>query len=79
MVLLLKLYFLDHNPPHFHAEYQENVAEFNIHTLRIIVGKLPKRATSLVIEWASAHKDELLANWQKARLTEPLVTINPLD
>lgn len=55
------------------------VAEFNIHTLEIIVGNLPARAKSLVIEWASAHKEELIANWQKARIPEPLITIAPLD
>lgn len=77
--IIIKMYFLDHNPPHFHAEYQGMVAEFNIHTLEIIVGNIPARAKSLVIEWASAHKDELLANWQKARMPEPLITIAPLD
>lgn len=73
------MYFLDHNPPHFHAEYQGIVAEFDIHTLEIIVGNLPARAKSLVIEWASTHKDELLSNWLKARIPEPLITIAPLD
>ncbi len=77
--IIIKMYFLDHNPPHFHAEYQGMVAEFNIHTLEIIVGNLPARAKSLVIEWASAHKEELIANWQKARIPEPLITIAPLD
>ncbi len=55
------------------------VAEFNLFTLEIIVGNLPPRAKSLVIEWASAYKDELVANWQKARIPEPLITIAPLD
>ena len=77
--IIIKMYFLDHNPPHFHAEYQGMVAEFNIHTLEIIAGTLPGRAKSLVIEWASVHKDELLANWQKARIQEPLITITPLN
>jgi hypothetical protein len=55
------------------------VAEFNINTLEMIVGVLPAPAKSLVIEWAFDHKDELLANWQKARNQEPLITITPLS
>jgi hypothetical protein len=77
--IIIKMYFLDHNPPHFHAEYQGMIAEFNISTLEIIVGNFPQRAKSLVIEWASEHKEELLANWQRARIPEPLITITPLD
>lgn len=46
------MYFIDHNPPHFHAEYQGMQAEYNIKTLELIVGKLPSRAESLVLEWA---------------------------
>ncbi len=77
--IIIKMYCLDHNPPHFHAEYQGMVAEFNIHTMEIIVGTLPARAKSLVIEWALSHKDELLSNWQKARIQQPLNTIAPLN
>lgn len=77
--IIIKMYFLDHNPPHFHAEYQGMVAEFSIHSLEIIAGKLPARAKSLVIEWASAHKAEIFANWEKARIQEALITIAPLD
>lgn len=77
--IIIKMYFLDHNPPHFHAEYQGMIAEFNIYTLEIIAGNLPARAKSLVIEWGAAHKDELLANWKKAGIPEPLITITPLS
>lgn len=55
------------------------IAEFNIYTLEIIAGNLPARAKSLVIEWGAAHKDELLANWKKAGIPEPLITITPLS
>lgn len=46
--IIIKMYFLDHNPPHFHAEYQGMVAEFNIYTLEIIVGNFPVRVKLLV-------------------------------
>lgn len=77
--ILIKMYFVDHNPPHFHAEYGEYRAEYNIHTLEVIDGKLPVRANTLVLEWASLHRDELLANWKKAQQAERLKKIRPLD
>lgn len=77
--IIIKMYFLDYNPPHFHAEYQGMVAEFNIYTLEIIVGNFPVRAKLLVREWPSGHRNELLANWQKAGIPEALITIAPLD
>lgn len=70
---------MDHNPPHFHADYQGSKAEYDIKTLDVIAGKLPPRAHALVLEWASIHKDELLENWEKASTPEPLSKINPLN
>lgn len=77
--IIIRMYFMDHNPPHFHAEYQGQKAEYSIKTLDIISGKLPPRAHALVLEWASQHKSELLDNWKKAAKPEPLSKINPLN
>ncbi len=77
--IIIRMYFMDHNPPHFHAEYQGFRAEYNIKTLDLIVGKLPHRAHALVLEWASEHKKELLDNWEKAAIPEPLSPIEPLN
>jgi len=41
---------MDHNPPHFHAEYQGMKAEYDIRTLDLLAGKLPNRANALVLE-----------------------------
>jgi hypothetical protein len=62
----IKLYFRDHFPPHFHAFYGEFSAEIAIRDLTVLAGWLPKRATSLVRQWAELHRDELLAEWEKA-------------
>lgn len=58
------MYFVDHNPPHFHAFYGEYEALFSIDTLEVIKGKLPPRVSWLVVEWAELHKDELRKNWE---------------
>lgn len=73
------MYFQDHNPPHFHAEYQGMKAEYDIRTLDILAGGLPKRANALVLEWASEHKDELMNNWRKAIVPTTLDKIEPLN
>jgi hypothetical protein len=35
------------------------------------------KAHAMVLEWASEHKEELLANWEKAKVPEPLNKIEP--
>jgi len=62
--ILIKMYFGDHVPPHFHAEYAEFAAQISINDLGIIEGHLPPKALALVVEWASLHRQELIDNWR---------------
>jgi hypothetical protein len=64
--------------PHFHAEYGDDEASFDIETLDLIVGHMPGRASKLVVEWAQLHRDELRENWNRAREHQPLQRIDPL-
>ncbi|MDZ4288575.1 MAG: DUF4160 domain-containing protein [Prosthecobacter sp.] len=57
--IVIQIYYDDHPPPHFHAIYAGHVATIAIDTFQIIDGSLPKRALSLVMDWASAHQQEL--------------------
>ena len=77
--IVIKMFFDDHNPPHFHAEYGGSEAVIDIRTLSIIGGKLPPRAAGLVIEWASQHQKELLEDWKRAHSEKPLRKIEPLQ
>ena len=76
--IVIRMYFDDHPPPHFHAEYDEYEAVININTLAIVAGKLPSRALGLVIEWASLHQEALHLEWDKAQGMQPLGKIPPL-
>jgi hypothetical protein len=76
--IVIKMFFDDHNPPHFHAEYGGEEAIIDIVTLAVIAGSLPARALGLVTEWAIQHRDELLSLWNDARLQNPLHKIDPL-
>jgi hypothetical protein len=51
--IVIYMYFNEHNPPHFHAEYNEFKVAISIETLGIMEGKMPSKALSLVIEWAA--------------------------
>ena len=76
--IVIRMYFDDHNPPHFHAEYGSDQAMVDINNLAIISGHLPPRALGLVAEWASLHQEELKASWQRAINLEPPGRIDPL-
>ena len=76
--IIIKMYFDDHTPPHFHAQYGKHKAVLNINTLGIIAGSLPPKALGLVTEWATIYKDNLLVVWEKAKNLEPLEKIPPL-
>lgn len=73
--IVVKLFFGDHPPPHFHVVYGEYNALFNIETLEMIEGDLPNRATKMVIEWATRYQIELLEMWQTQQFNKlpPLV------
>ena len=76
--IVINMYYNDHNPAHFHAEYGSNQMVVDANTLAVIGGRLSPRATGLVMEWAAQHQGELLRAWQQARNMEPLDPIDPL-
>jgi hypothetical protein len=76
---MIRMYYDDHAPPHFHAYYGSESAVIEIETFRVTRGRLSRRVSALVLEWASEHRVELLANWFRAQRHEPLATIEPLE
>lgn len=74
--ITIRMYFLaaEHNPPHIHVIYGEDVAEIEIKTGEIIYGSLPAKAKSMVCEWVSLHRDELEEMWE----TQEFRSIPPL-
>ena len=72
------MYYDDHNPPHFHAEYNGNKAIIEIDTARCIKGALPSRQLKLILAWCVLHQDELMQNWELSKDGKPLNRINPL-
>ncbi|MBF0406680.1 MAG: DUF4160 domain-containing protein [Candidatus Riflebacteria bacterium] len=68
----------EHNPPHFHAYYQDMKAIIDINSCEIIEGNLSGKQAKLVLAWAELHKEELLADWEIAHSGELPYKIEPL-
>jgi hypothetical protein len=76
--IVIKMYFDEHPPPHFHAEYGEHTAVIDIQTLSPIAGDMPPRALGLVVEWASQYQQQLLDLANRAADHQSLYRIPPL-
>ncbi len=76
--IVVTMYFYDHEPPHFHAQYAEHDAVIAIATGAVLVGELPSRALKLVNEWAALHRADLEANWGRAKDGGTPEPIDPL-
>ena len=77
--ILIRMYWNDHAPPHFHVEYGEYRAQYLIETLVFSRGQLPRRAHALVLEWAAMHRNELMEDWELCELKQQPKMISPLD
>ncbi len=55
--IIIRMYYGDHPPPHFHAVYQGEEIQINIETLEVLAGGMSRRATALVLEWAALLRE----------------------
>jgi hypothetical protein len=62
--IIIRMFFDEHAPPHFHAQYGEYKAIIDIQKLELMDGKLPRRAMELTLDWAELHQAELLEDWE---------------
>jgi len=76
--IVIKMFYDDHSPAPFHAEYAEFEALIDISRLAVFAGSLPPRALGMVIEWTSLHQAELLSQWEDMRNQKPFRKISPL-
>jgi uncharacterized protein DUF4160 len=77
--IVIRMYYNDHNPPHFHAIYGREEAVIGINPVALLWGDLPRRALAMALEWAALHQQELQANWQRLRSSQPPHGVAPLD
>ena len=75
--IIIRMYFqqAEHNPPHIHALYGEDMAAVNIQTGEVLEGNLPPKALAMVREWIAIHRNELLQMWK----TQEFMSLTPLE
>ena len=75
--IIIRMYFLqsEHNPPHIHKIYNEDVASIDFMTGKVLEGHLPNKAMNLVQEWIALHKETLMEIWE----TQEFKQIPPLE
>jgi len=76
--IIIKMYFNEHNPPHFHTEYEGYKVTITIEA-GILEGKMPKRALNLIFEWLEIHHEELMNNWILIEELGEYSKIKPLE
>lgn len=77
--IVIRMYYKEHEPAHFHAEYAGQQAKFAFDG-GLIAGRITsRRAVRRIRDWAQAHRAELEANWAKMKAGQPLEAIAPLS
>ena len=76
--VLVRMYYDDHNPPHFHAFYGKYKARFDFDG-KLLEGNMPVKQEKMIAAWSVIHRDELLADWELAKNGETLFNITPLN
>ena len=77
--IVIRMYYQEHEPAHFHADYQGQQATFLL-TGEILAGVIRSgTARRLIRDWAAEHRGELAANWAKMKAGQALERIRPLE
>ena len=77
--IVIRMYYREHEPAHFHSEYQGRQAKFDFDGRRLAGDLASRTAERLVREWAGLRRPELEANWNRMRARIPLDRIAPLE
>lgn len=70
IIIVMYLRDKEHNPPHIHAITQDYDAPFSIKTGELMEGSFPNKAQSLVKEFISKYRDELMEMWESGKYSK---------
>lgn len=75
--IVIKMYSLqsEHNPPHIHAIYNDDVAAIDYMTGEVLEGFLPPKALQMVRDWIELNREELQQIWE----TQEFKKLPPLE
>jgi len=77
--IVIRMYYKEHEPAHFHAEHAGQQAKFTFDGALIAGEIASRRALRRIRQWAQQHRAELEANWAKMKAGQPLESIAPLS
>ena len=77
--IVIRMFYNDHVPPHFHAIYGEHELIVGISPIAILAGDAPARVRSMVLEWAALNQPSLIDDWERCRRGEVPEKIAPLE
>ena len=76
--IIIRMFYSEHNPPHFHAEYQGSEGIFNFEGEMIQGNIKSNTALQLIKEWAVLRNIELEENWKNITDKAAINKIEPL-
>lgn len=76
---IIRMFHNEHNPPHFHADYQGQRGIFDFDGKMIKGNITSKTAKKLIEEWAQLHQQDLSENWVRASQKKQIDRIAPLN
>lgn len=68
--LVIRMFYRDHPPPHFHASNSERNGLFEIESLDMFKGNLSQKEQNIVKQWAQNLKDRLMNMWNSQKITK---------
>ena len=77
--IVIRMYYKEHEPRHFHAEHQSQQGKFDFDGKQIVGNITSKNALALIRQWAQINRAALDANWSKIKAGDPLDRIPPLE
>lgn len=77
--IIIRMFYSEHNPPHFHAEYQGTEGVFNFEGEMLRGSIKSHTALKLIKEWALLRKNELEENWRNITEKVAINKIEPLQ
>jgi len=77
--IVIRMYFREHEPKHFHAEHQAQEGKFDFYGNQILGNITSRNALGLIQQWAQLNREALEVNWAKILSGQPLDRIPPLE
>ena len=77
--IVIRMFYDEHNPPHFHVEFGGKTAVIDFQG-NVLLGDLGSRtALKLVREWVDLHQKDLEVDWELAKAGSQIRKIEPLE